>query len=116
MNKAALIRDLGAKGLSSREIQQKAQCSDAYVRVVLRQRVDGKRSVHDQKRQEKIYANGDRDAARTASRRAYREARAAGATSYEAIKARGQAYSRSLYHSGSAAIKKVKTHDATATD
>ena len=47
MSKAQKIRDLYAQGLSTAQIAKRVGCSDSYVRVCARQRVNGKASDHD---------------------------------------------------------------------
>lgn len=79
MTKAERIRELYAKGLSTRQIADRVGCDTAYVRVVARQRV-----------------GGDRKAAREACRRAYAEARQSGLSPYEACGRAGSAYNSAM--------------------
>jgi hypothetical protein len=47
VTKAERIREMGKLGWSTREIADVIGCRPEYVRVALRQRLDGKRSKHD---------------------------------------------------------------------
>jgi hypothetical protein len=122
MTKADRIRQLAQEhpDWKTGQIGKACDCRPEYVRVVLRQRVEGGKSEIDRryeasslgrimikKRQPKRvayqlarYRTGDKITARSAGRKAYREAKANGETGYEAARKYFRAYSKAMVRTG----------------
>lgn len=95
MSKSSMIRELYEQGKPVAEIASIVGCKPEYVRVVVRQR-NGGQSKSDRARNQRIYALGDRDAARLVSREAYRVERAAGASHRSAQASRAKAWMKTM--------------------
>lgn len=130
MTKAAQIRELAKTETKIIVIADAVRCSDAYVRVVLRQRVNGRISDHDRRYRQSskgkltkeiqtvarrakfqaLYETVDMDRVRKISRNAYRDARAKGMTRKQANSASRDARKVALPKLGNKSIG-----DAAAT-
>jgi transposase-like protein len=108
--KSDRIRALYAEGKSVAEIAEIVGCRPEYVRVAARQRAGGKRGVADVNYRPRImeaWAVGDRNAARSAGREAYRVSRVQGETVSSAAKKYGGAYSSTLVATGVRMIREA---------
>lgn len=102
--KADQIRRLYARGLSPQEIAKRVGCHDAYVRVVARQRANGK-SVADRAYLAKAYSIYPKDHFNRLAREEYRKQRILGATVDEAVTARNRSVAKALRRAAAKATR-----------
>lgn len=110
--KSDRIRALYAEGKSVAEIADVVGCLPEYVRVV-RQRSNGRSNADInylprlRAREKALRSYGDREAARTAARAAYREARKRGESITTANNKYGGTYSHTMWKTGRMFIREA---------
>jgi len=106
MNKSVWIRSLDSGQRSTRQIAEIVGCLPEYVRAVRQRRDHGNHTDYRWRR--KVYAHGDRTAARAAQSEAWRRARESGMGHRQASSISGGVYTQVMIRTGVRALKQQR--------